>query len=1121
MKCPNCESDNGAADRFCGSCGTALPGACEFCQAPLRPAARFCSSCGRSVMRPAAAAPEAAAAALPAAPAPEAVVSSRPVAEGERRQLTVMFCDMVDATALSARLDPEDLRDVIQAYQAAARAVVKRYDGWIAQYLGDGVLIYFGYPQAHEDDAQRAVHAALEILQAIRELDARLSLRMAQPLQVRIGIHSGVVVIGVDTASRGLEALAIGETPNIAARLQGHAAPNSVVISQATARLLAGRFHCKSIGGLQLKGVPQPVNAAIVIGRNTVDSRFDAANVSGLTPLVGRAREIALLSSRWALALQGQGQLALIGGEPGLGKSRLLHELRAIAVQDTRQVVLFQCSPFHANTAFHPLIVQLEQALAQPSDASDAERLARLEQFVIEEHGLPTQHVQLFGQLLGIPTGDRHPALASSPSRRKDDTAAAAVDLMLTMATQGALMLFEDAQWSDPTTLEFLDLLIRRMASSRLMLVVTHRPDFDPGRLAQHDSAIISLAPLGRTECASIIASLTRGKELAQALLDKILARTDGTPLYVEELTRSTLESADTAAPGQGEAARRDDSRLTVPATLRDSLMARLDREPRAKEVAQLGATIGREFSHALLAEIAGLPADILEAGLQQLVASGLAYSRGLHPDTVYSFKHALIQEAAYDSMLRQTRIDIHRRIAFNLEAGSTAAEPELLAHHFGQAQHYDKEIEYWQRAGLKAMATSAFLEARSHFRQALARIDKLPTPQRHRDELVLLVQSAVPLTLTLGWAAPEVRSTYDRASELCEQVDDAALLFPVLHGIFRYHLVNGNHHTAEEIALRDLNRAEAHADPGVILEFVLHLGVVNFYRGRPGAALPHFERCVALYDRERHRHHSEVYAACPATIASAHQANALAVLGRPAEAFASNRASAEFADDSHHQFSRIWAISNHAMNHILYEDHALCGPMAARMYALAEEQSFVNWMSQALVWLGWSTARGGDAGAGLEKIRKGIELWDMTGARLMRPFYLALLSECCLMAGQLDDARRSIDESFEMMGSSGEAWTEPLNEILRTRILLATGELSAEAAQARLEHLADGCAARGERLWRLKAEHRSLLIRRELGDTADGSRLRSALAEFDDTTSHTVLRDAAALISVSGLVTQ
>jgi class 3 adenylate cyclase/predicted ATPase len=1031
-----------------------------------------------------------------------------------------MFCDMVDATALSSQLDPEDLRDVIHAYQAAVRSVVEPYDGWIAQYLGDGLLIYFGYPQAHEDDGERAVHAALDILQAIRELGARLAPRLNRRLLLRIGIHSGVVVIGVDSASRSHEALAIGETPNIAARLQAQAAPDSAVISLATARLLGGRFLCQSIGELQLKGIPYPVAAATVLGRNKVGSRFDAASVSGLTPLVGRAREIELLSKRWNQTLQGKGQAVLIGGEPGLGKSRLLHELRGIVALTARQVILFQCSPFHTGSVFHPLIRQLEAALALPTNASASESLDRLEQFVLE-NGLSPRHAQLLGQMMGLPTFERYPEPASpSAQHQKEDTVAAAVDLLLaSAASTGALVLFEDAHWSDPSTLEFIELLIKRLRDGRLMLALTHRPGFSPGPVAAGSASIITLAPLGRTECVSIVSSMARGRELTQELLDKILARTDGLPLYVEELTRSTLESAAQSAPGLPGAFGRDDSRLVVPATLRDSLASRLDREPHAKEIAQLGATIGREFSRSLLAEISSLEPQVLEAGLQRLVASGLASAGSLHTDTVYIFKHALIQEAAYDSMLRQARVDIHRRIALTLEARTQPTAPELLAHHFGRAQIHDKEIAYWRQAALRAMASSAFIEARSHFRAALASVDRLPEPKRHREELELQVHAAVPLTLTLGWAAAEVRSAYERASELCGQVDDSALLFPVLHGIFRYYLVNGEHRKAEELALRDLGLAEQHGDPGVVLEFELHLGVVKFYSGRAAAALPHLERCVALYDRELHRNHSETFAACPATIASAHRANALALLGRPADAFASNEQSVAFADHSRHHFSRIWGISNHAMNHILYENHEACGLLAKRMYAQAEEHSFVNWMSQALVWLGWSKARGGDAEAGLEKVNQGIAIWDMTGARLMRPFYLALKGECLLLAGRLPQAHEAIEESFEIIGASAETWTQPMNEILRTRILLAERLIEPQAAQARLETLADACRARGEWLWVLKAEQQRLLLRREHDSAVDTARLRCALAKFGDTGAHAVLRDAAALIERQDLV--
>ena len=642
--------------------------------------------------------------------------------EAERRQLTVLFCDLVDSTVLASQLDPEELREVVRAYQEACAKVIARFEGHIAQYLGDGLLVYFGYPLAHEDDAQRAVRAGLGIVEALGQLNTRLAQERGVHLAVRLGIHTGLVVVGEVGGGTRQEQLALGETPNLAARLQGIAAPNTLVISAATLQLLGGFFTYQSLGTSVLKGLAQPIEVYQVLHESMARSRLEAAGSTGLTPLVGREQEVALLRERWAQVKDGLGQVVLLSGEAGIGKSRLVQVLKEqVATEPQAWLTPCQCSPYYQNTALYPLIDLLERVVLRfDREESPQQKLSKLEGHLVQ-YGFPlAEAVPLYASLLSIPLTADYAPLPMSPEQQKQKTLQALLTTLLRIAAQQpVLFVMEDLHWVDPSTLEFLSLLVDQGPTARILALFTFRPDFSPPWTGRSHLTQVTLPRLPRRQAAEMAGRVAHSKTLPAEVMEQVVARTDGVPLFVEELTKMVLESGLLQEREERYELTGPLPPLAIPTTLHDSLMARLDRLATVKALAQLGATLGREFSYALLQAVSPWDEGTLRRGLHQLVAAEFLYQQGLPPEATYRFKHALIQETAYQSLLRSTRQQYHQRIAQVLEARfpeSCETQPELLAHHYTEAGLAEQAIGYWQRAGQQASDRSANLEAISHF---------------------------------------------------------------------------------------------------------------------------------------------------------------------------------------------------------------------------------------------------------------------------------------------------------------------------------------------------------------------------------------------------------------------
>jgi class 3 adenylate cyclase len=782
--------------------------------------------------------------------------SAAPAAQdaAERRQLTVMFCDLVGSTALSTELDPEDLRDIIGAYHRCCAATVESHGGFVAKYMGDGVLVYFGYPRAHEHDAERAVRAALVLSDAV----PKLATAAPSPLRVRLGIATGVVVVG-DLIGSGevQERGVVGETPNLAARLQAIAEPGAVVIAESTRRLIGNLFEVQDLGAKDLKGIPGPVRAWSVLRASSVESRFEALHAANATALVGREKEIDLLLQRWASAKNGDGQAVVLSGEAGIGKSRLTAALLDRLAAEPLARLRYFCSPQHTDSAFYPVIAQMESAAGFLREDASRARLDKLDR-LLAQTPTPAEHAALFAEMLSLPNDGRYPASALTPPQRRQKTFEALVARIAASARHIPLLIvFEDAHWSDPTTLEVLSLAIERLASQRVLLIVTFRPEFTPSWGRPPHVTFLAIERLGRSDVGAIIDRVVGAKVLPADVRHDILERADGIPLFVEEMTKAVLEAKYESAARRTAAA--------VPASLHASLMARLDRLGPAKEVAQIGAAIGREFSHGLLASVARRPDAELAAALDRLLAAGLLFRQGEAPNASYLFNHALVQDAAYGTLLREPRRALHARIAETSErqfADMVESRPQLLARHCGEAGLIEKAAVLWGTAGRRALARSALKEAAEQLARALHLIASVPTtPALRRECIKLQIDLSNALIHTKGHASAATKASFEQARRLIEQaeglgepIDDPLLLFSVLYGFWVGNRMAFKGDIACELAQQF--HALAQTQSATIPQMIGHMlmGISLVLVGEIAQGRAHLDRTIALYEPGEHR---------------------------------------------------------------------------------------------------------------------------------------------------------------------------------------------------------------------------------------------------------------------------
>jgi class 3 adenylate cyclase/predicted ATPase len=993
----------------------------------------------------------------------------------ERRQVTVMFSDLVGSTALSARMDPEDLREVISAYQKCVAETVRQCGGFVAKYMGDGVLVYFGYPQAHEDDAERAVRAGLELIGVVS------ALKPNAPLQTRVGIATGLVVVGDligsgEAQERGI----VGETPNLAARLQGIAEPNMVVIADSTRRLLGNLFELRDLGPRDLKGIVGPARAWAALRARSVESRFDALRTTNLTALVGRDEESELLLRRWSRAKTGEGQVALISGEAGIGKSRLTAGLLEHLADEAHTRLRYFCSPQRADSALHPIIGQMERAAGLTYDDKPEAKLDKLDAVLVQT-STSTEDAALFAEMLSLANDGRYPALELTREQRRQRTLEALSSQLVALARQQpVLMIFEDAQWTDPTSLEVLGRIVDRIKTLPVLLIVTFRPEFTAPWVGQSHVTSVTLNRLGERDAAAIIARLAGNNALPADVLTEIVERTDGIPPFVEEMTKAVLEAESEGAARRTIAAVPSPA-LAVPASLHASLMARLDRLGPAKEVAQIGSAIGREFSHPLLASVARKPEAELGSALERLVQAGLLFRQGVPPQASYLFKHALVQDAAYGTLLREPRRALHARIAEALENQFTetaGSRPEILAHHCTEAGLIEKAAGLWGKAGRQSLDRSALAEAVAQFTRALEQIQTLPgTATLRREQIKLQVALISPLIHVKGHAAAETKAATEQARLLIEQAEalreppeDPLLLFSVLNGFWNANLVAFNGDTVRDLAAQYLALAEKQTATGPLIVGHRLMGISLIVTGDIAAGRGHLDQTIAPYDPAEHRPLATRFNVDSRVAALSYRSVALWVLGYPEAALRDADGALKKARAIGQAATLMFALDHAPVPYTLCGNYTAAAAQTHELVALAEKKGSPVWKAGGIMNQGSVLALTGRASAAIDMLISGIAAWRATGATLWIPLFLPRLTSAHAELGQFEEAWRCIGEAMTAVETTKEKWCEAEVHRVAGEIALKSPEPDATQAQACFERALSVARAQQAKSWELRA---------------------------------------------------
>ena len=1006
----------------------------------------------------------------------------------ERRQVTVMFADLVGSTALSTGMDPEDLREVISAYQKCVAETVGHFGGFVARYLGDGVLVYFGYPHAHEDDAERAVRAGLELITAVA------GLKTCAPQQVRVGIATGLVVVGHlipsgESEERGI----IGETPNLAARLQSIAEPNMVVIAESTRRLLGSFFQLDDLGTRSLKGIGGPVRAWAALRASSVEGRFEALHATDLTVLVGREEESELLLRCWSKAKTGEGQVVLLTGEAGIGKSRLAVALVERLAGEPHTRLRYFCSPQHTNSALYPIIGQIEHAAGLAHDDTPQAKLDKLNA-VLEQTSTSIEDAALFAQMLSLPNDGRYPLLDLTPQQRRQRTLEALTAQAAKLATQRpVLMIFEDAHWIDPTSLELLSRTVDQIKTVPALLIVTFRPEFQAPWVENSHVTSVTLNRLGKNEVAALIAGLVGNKELPADVMAEILERTDGIPLFVEEMTKAVLE-----AEGEVEARRTvaaiPSPALRVPASLHASLMARLDRLGPAKELAQIGATIGREVSHPLLAAVVRKPEAELQTALDRLIGAGLLLRQGSAPYETYFFKHALVRDAAYSTLLREQRRALHGRIAETLESQFpevSEKQPELLARHCTEAGQIEKAAALWGKAGLRSAQRSALVEASEQLRRALDQIATLaPTSALRREEIKLQVALITPLLHVSGYAAPETRAAVERARLLIEQAEalgeppeDPVLLFSVLYGFWVANLVAFNGDVMRELAVQFLALADKQRATGPLMMAHRIMGLSLLHTGDIVDGRAHLDRAITLYDPAEHRPLATRFGQDVGAATLCWKSLAFWLLGYPQAALADTEHALVVAREIGHSATLMYVLNFSAWTHIHCGNYATTNALVDEFSALKDQTGSVFWGAWGMMQRGCLLALTGKASDAVQTITCGVTAMRSTGTTMWMPFWLSYLARANAEIGQPDDARRCIGEAMAAVETAKERWCEAEVNRIAGEIALLPPEPDVAKAEAHFERALAVAREQQAKSWELRAAMSMARLWRDQGN--------------------------------------
>jgi class 3 adenylate cyclase/tetratricopeptide (TPR) repeat protein len=1046
--------------------------------------ARFCAACGASL---------------------EVGSAANATQEAERRLISVMLCDLVGSTALSGRLDPEELAEVIGSYQSRVAKAVADFGGYVANHVGDGILSYFGWPESQEANSERAVRAALA---AVSALEAPIR---GENLQAHIGIATGTVVVGDRTGfGDARQQTAIGETPNLAARLEEIAEPDTVVIDDATRRQIGGLFACRDLGELTLKGFRMPVRAWRVLGERAIGDRFAALHTARLVPLVDREDELALLLDRWRLAKQGRGQLVLLEGEPGIGKSRLVAELRSRLRGEPHASLRYFCSPHYQASPLYPIITRLEYEAGIVRRDGPMDRLRKLETALLPA-GLSESEIALMADLLGLPASELSKKIDLSPQGRKQRTFEILLRRVGDLAKRRppVLILAEDAHWADPSSMEVLERLIGVLSDLPILLIVSFRGEFAPPWVGLPNVTLISLSRLSRSDAKRLATEVMIRHVLPPALLDRIVTQSDGVPLFIEELTKSVLESA----VGQGTSSRS----LTVPGTLRGLLTARLDRLPAAKRVAQIGATIGREFSQSLLAAVARISdADLLN-GLDELVGSGLASRHGELTDTTYIFKHALVQEAIYDTVLRRRRAEIHARIVAAAEADASfgVTEPGLLGYHCTQAGLLAKAASYYRIAGGRSAERAAVAETRIYLERGLQTAGNLPDgPDRHRLEAELLIALGRILMATKGPSDPEAGVAFRRAVTVCRRLGSPEMLARALYSLGIIAETCAELSEAQSIGEELYTLAADSGDEGIAIAARVRLGILAYYRGQFIAARTHLAEALTLCASGKQELRDSAIASDP-HFSEANLSLVMAHLGQIEEALTHGHSAADGAQRSgasspaYALVLSIWSRTLEVMRDEV--GYRACSEMLVQ---LCEEQGFSFLLAVGQCQLGWVMAKQGHIEQGMTLLSTGVSSLQQAGARIRPALGKFLMADVLALAGRHGAALAMLDEVLEFSRTTGACWLDAELYRKRSELLLAIGNADTDQVEHELYQAMSIAREQSARLFELRAATSLARLQSDRGGgLVAADLLRPLIASFSDGPEIPDVRDARAML--------
>ena len=1053
---------------------------------------------------------------------PQSLSSS--LSQAERRQLTVMFCDIVGSTPLAEQLDPEEFREVIQAYQTLCEQQAHPLGGYVALYMGDGILFYFGYPIAYEDAAARAIRAGLGIISALPGLNTRLQTQLPlfeeRPLQIRIGIHTGLVVVGEMGGSDYRAQVALGETPNIAARVQEVAAPNTVAISARTHQLVAGLFECHELGHPLLKGVSSSILVYRVLNEGEAQSRFDIIRLTGLSALVGRTEELNMLHRRWSQAKSGAGQLVWLEGEAGIGKSRLVHELQEQIRQERATRLEFRCDPYHQHTSLYPVIRLLERVFQLQRADSPLKKYDQLKHALSGYRFPRADTALLLAELLSLPLPEGVPALTLSSEKKRQRTQETLIEWIYEEAERRpTLCVCEDVHWADPSSLALLDLCLQKLSTAPLLLVLSSRPGFvppwqDSGKPPNHIQ--LTLRRLPQAAAQALIAQIAAGRDLPSTVVQQVLSRTDGVPLFIEELTKTVMESGVLQEVEGRYELTGSLTGLDIPATLHDSLMARLDRLE-AKELSQIGATLGREFRYELLQAVSGYEEVSLQQGLQRLCQAGLLYQNGVPPHATFFFKHALIQETAYQSLLRRTRQQLHQTTAQVLEERFpqiAETQPEILAHHYTQAGRIERAIPYWRQAGERANTRAAHAEAIQHAQTGLDLLSGLPEgAARNHLELGLLILLGGSLSSNYG--AREVKQTYDRARELCQQIGETPEIFSVLRGLSTFYTMNADHTTGRKLAEQCLQFAQSSGDPARLIEGYTGLGCALVFVGDMSTAHSLLEQGLALYEEQRSQSFAFLTPQDPGIACLSFLPWVLWMLGYPDQAYRRYQQAIALAEQLDQPFNTAYMHTLVSLFDLLRQEPEHAARHAQTAIRIGTKHGYDTLCILSTLQLGVVRCIQ-DPQTGIRDLTQALDAWQLD---YMRPYWLAELSQAYWRTGQLTETYTFVNRALDIAQRNGESWYAAEYYRLRGEYTLAQaadrqGEAEADFLQAlelaqtqQAKALELRAALSLSRLWRhqeKRAEARSLLYPistwfTEGADSRDLQQAKTLLTELGD----------------------